>query len=192
MRLFTGIELDEDARDAATRAAGELRAVLSGHVPGLDARWVPRANLHLTLLFIGETDEPEAAALQAALSRAPLTGGPFEVAFGACGAFPRTGVPRVLWLSVADGAARLIDTHAEIVERLAPFGIEPEARPYTPHLTLARVRESPRGSARAFRTAIEQVPRSGHRMTVRAVTLFRSRLAPRGAAYEPLLRVPLA
>lgn len=192
MRLFVGIELTGDAKDAAARAADDLRNLLVHDVPGFDARWIPRDNLHLTLLFLGETGDAAAAALSAALTRAPFMGGPFEMTLGSCGAFPRAGVARVLWLAVEDGAARLTGVHAELARRLAPLGIEPEPRPYTPHLTLARVRAAPRGSARAVRTTLGNGPRSGHRMMVRAVTLFRSRLSPRGAVYEPLLRVPLA
>ena len=78
-----------------------------------------------------------------------------------------------------------------IESRLVPLGFEAERRQYTPHLTIARVKDAGRATGRAVRQAIAAVPGVCGESAVTAVTLFRSRLSPRGAVYEPLLRVPL-
>jgi 2'-5' RNA ligase len=85
----------------------------------------------------------------------------------------------------------MIDAHAALIERLQPLGYSPEARAYSPHVTLARVKAPGRSSTKV-RDALAGEAADCGRMTVTALTLFRSRLSPRGAAYERLLRVPLA
>ena len=83
------------------------------------------------------------------------------------------------------------ELYRRIEHRLVPLGFAAERRPYTPHLTIARVKDPGRAPGRVIRASIAAVPASCGESTVNAVTLFRSRLSPRGAAYEPLLRVPL-
>ena len=85
----------------------------------------------------------------------------------------------------------MVAAHAALARRLAPLGYLPEARAYSPHVTLARVKE-PGRAARAVRQALADDPADCGRTIAGALTLFRSRLSPHGAVYEPLLRVPLA
>ena len=82
--------------------------------------------------------------------------------------------------------------YQEIAVRLAPLGFVPERRAYTAHLTISRVKEAGRGSSRILREQLADIPADCGTCRIAAVTLFRSRLSPRGAAYEPLLRVPLS
>ena len=123
--------------------------------------------------------------------RAPLRVPAFELAVRGCGAFPRSGPPRVLWIGTAEGTTAMVAAHAALARRLAPLGYLPETRAYSPHVTLARVKE-PGRAARAVRQALADDPADCGRTIAGALTLFRSRLSPHGAVYEPLLRVPLA
>jgi RNA 2',3'-cyclic 3'-phosphodiesterase len=82
--------------------------------------------------------------------------------------------------------------YGEIGERLAPLGFLPERRAYTAHLTLARVKDPGRGASANIRRTLAAEPADCGRIVVSAATLFRSRLSPKGAVYEPLLRVPLS
>jgi len=190
MRLFLGIEIDESVRSAAAAAAALLKQRLEQAAPGLDARWVAASNLHITLWFIGEAVEARGQAIMTALER-PFDTSAFRVELGGLAAFPATGRPRVLWLGVRQGRTALRDLHGEIAGRLAPLGFEREARPYEPHLTLARVKDTGRASGRAIGGVLAGVPAECGTCPVTAVTVFRSRLSPKGATYEPLLRVPL-
>ena len=81
--------------------------------------------------------------------------------------------------------------HGEVQERLAPLGLLPERRPYAAHLTIARVKDAGRGQSAAIRQTAAGLAADCGATAVNAVTLFRSRLSSRGAAYEPVLRVPL-
>ena len=190
MRLFVGLELDEPVRAAAAAVAERLQSRSLTVAPDFKARWVPGANLHITVWFFGEVADAPAARLVDHLGM-PLGLSPFALDVRGCGAFPRSGAPRVLWIGAAEGTAGMINTHAALVERLAPLGYAPEARAYSPHVTLARVKD-PGRSARTVREMLAGEAADCGRMVVTALTLFRSRLSPHGATYDPLLRVPLA
>ena len=158
--------------------------------PAAAIRWIEPANLHVTLWFIGEVDESRAAALTSSLQPAFATP-QFDLKFEGLGAFPPGGPPRVIWIGVAAGRDPLIALHAEIRDRLAPLGYEPEDRPFSPHLTVARVKDIRGPDARAVREVLAGVPVVLDRFRQKSVTLFRSRTSPKGAQYESLLRVPL-
>ena len=190
MRLFVGVELDDAVRRRAARLAADLRTDLErGH--HFQARWVEPANLHLTLAFIGEVDEATGDAMRAELDRR-FDVSPFDVHLAGFGAFPPSGPTRVVWLGVTRGDASMGQLHHEVEARLQPLGYQPERRAYSAHLTVARVKDAPRGRHAAIRNAIGEAPAGAGTLRVDHVTLFRSRLSPKGAAYETLLRVPLA
>lgn len=191
MRLFVGIELAEDVRVAAARAADLLRAALIRAGTDVSARWVDAGNLHITLWFIGEVPEDRAAEVGAALQSRFATPA-FDVSVNGLGAFPRSGPPRVFWLGITRGADTIRQVYGEVRDRLVALGFEEEKRPYSPHLTIARVREIRRGSPAPVREALAALSAMCGSSRVDAVTLFRSRLSPKGSQYEPLLRVPLA
>ncbi len=191
MRLFVAAEPSPSVRDAAARAVAELRAQLEAAGAGDGLRWVPPANLHLTVWFLGEVSDARAAAVLEVLG-APLHVEPFDLRLAGFGAFPPSGAPRVLWMGVADGVAQLARAHEEIGERLAPWGFPPEGRAYSAHLTIARVKDPAHGRARsAMRAVLERTRAEPGTCRIEALQVFRSRTAPSGAVYEPLLRVPL-
>ena len=183
-----GVELDEQVRDSAATIADSLRRYVEHRV---DARWVPPSNLHITLWFIGNVTDDRSNEILGALDR-PFSIPVFNVQIAGLGVFPSTGAPRVFWLGVRSGAEQLIGLHAGLAARLLPLGIEPERRAYSPHLTIARVKEVRSGKADAdFRASLRGVAADAGTCRVACATVFRSHLSPKGATYEPLLRVPL-
>lgn len=190
MRLFVAVEIDERVRIAAVEAAERLRTGLSRQRVHLDARWVPVDNLHITLWFIGEVDNARAAAIVSAL-QPRFSHAPFDLVMGGLGAFPSSGSPRAVWLGVRSGQGGLEALHSETGARLRPLGIEPERRPYSAHVTLARVKDAPRESGAAVRRVLSERLAEVGTSTVSAVTLFRSRVSSQGSVYESVLRVPL-
>ena len=187
MRLFTAIELGEDARGRAGRLIDELRRRAAAMAPDARITWIPPDRLHLTLRFIGQVDDAGAGRLLHAL-RQPAGLTPFVVRWGRPGAFPARGAPRVLWVGVERGTAELEALEAEVSARLASAGLPREERPYRPHLTLARVREA--AGLRAAALFERSVPAPGE-TRVDAITLFESRLSPAGPAYIALQKTPL-
>ena len=188
MRLFVAAEIDPTLARELARVAGEVRKRVDSRAPRARLTWVAEDRLHFTVRFIGEADESRASTIKAALAP-PLSLEPFELTMAGIGAFPPKGRPRVIWAGIGEGSDRLVGVEREVTARLATCGIPAEAREYSPHLTLARVRDA--ASLRA-RDVLEGVPQGPFGATrVDAITLFESRLSPKGPTYVALQRTPL-
>jgi len=191
MRLFVGIELPDPIRQAAASTADELRHRLSRVAPHVTLRWVQPENLHVTLWFLGEVAETRGQEVATVL-RAPFQTASFPLRIGGVGAFPGSGPPRALWLGIPAGGGPLGALHGELGVRFASLGFAPEKRAYSAHLTIARFKDVPRADTRVVRGVVGESAADIGECQVSGVTLFRSRLSPRGSQYENLLRVPLA
>jgi RNA 2',3'-cyclic 3'-phosphodiesterase len=153
-----------------------------------EVAWVATENLHITLKFLGGVEEGRLPDVRAALERATAVSA-FEVEIRGLGAFPTATRARVLWAGAP--AAPAFTRLAEDVDRaLLALGFPAEARGFTPHVTLGRVRQPRRDPALA--QAIETAAaRPFGRLLVERVSLMRSDLSPRGARYTELAAVPL-
>jgi 2'-5' RNA ligase len=191
MRLFVGIELPPVARSAIDAAVTRLGSRLARSSPGLDARWVESEKLHVTLWFLGEVTDDRLSSVMTALDR-PFPTAAFPLRVAGFGAFPPSGPVRVIWMGIPQGGAELRSVNAEVSTRVVPLGFEPDRKVYTAHLTVARVRDPRSARGRALRDALDTESSDVPPFTVTAVTLFRSRLSPKGSQYEVLLRVPLS
>lgn len=186
MRLFIGVELDDALKAAIAAEIDRIRREIERRRARVQARWVPPENHHITLWFLGEVDDSRAASVAKALER-PFETPAFTLRISGAGTFPPSGAPRVIWMGIAEGSPSLRSLHEDLATRLAPLGFEREARAYSPHLTIARVKEGPPALRDTLRAAVGDVGAC----TVGAVTLFRSRTSPKGATYEALFRVAL-
>jgi 2'-5' RNA ligase len=192
VRLFVAADPSSDIRRAAAARSSELRRTLEGDAFARSIRWVPEENLHLTIWFLGEVPEERSAPVLEAL-HPRLQVPSFDLRLSGFGAFPLSGSPRVLWLGVSEGLAGLSSAHAEVGARLAPWGFAPEDRPYSAHLTIARIKSPLRAGQRAvLRNALSTLTADPGTCRIDALTVYRSRTSPKGAVYEPLLRVPLS
>ena len=187
MRLFLAIPVTVAARGAASAIAGDVRRGLAARA----IKWVEAENLHVTLRFLGEVDATRVIGLQSLLTP-PLATRCFSLVLGGAGCFPSAGLPRVLWIGVSDGAAKARAVFAELEERLSSLEFPREARVYTPHLTLGRVREISREEGRRVRERLAQVAAPLATSRVDRVTLYRSHLTPSGSRYEALMEMALA
>ncbi|MGH9347340.1 MAG: RNA 2',3'-cyclic phosphodiesterase [Vicinamibacterales bacterium] len=178
-RLFTAVELGEEVRAEAAVLLAELRRRAQRAAPGARLAWVLPERMHLTLRFIGEVGDAEAERIIGAL-RAPLPMAPFVVRLEGLGVFPATGPPRAMWIGVSEGREAVIEAESKVSERLLALGIPREARPYSPHLTFARVR-----AAAGLRTAalFDGLVRRFGETRVDAITLFQSQLSPKGPTH---------
>ena len=188
MRAFVAVDLAEATRQACAGLCTDLR-----REPAFDdvkVTWVKPANLHLTLQFLGEIEAARAERIVSALD-APWPVEPFEVVLGGCDAFPPRGTPRAIYITVRTGVNRLTALNAEVARRLRTCGVEPESRPFRPHLTIGRVRRGAPGVAGRIRTALAAAAGEIPVSPIDHVVLYESRLLPAGPLYEPLLRVAL-
>jgi 2'-5' RNA ligase len=186
MRLFAAIELDEAARGAIAEEQQRLVERLRAHASTMP-RLVSAEHMHLTLVFIGEVSDHRAPAIIDAAA-SPIAMTPFGLGFGGIGVFPPRGAPRVLWLGLADGAPAVVELQGIVTSRLEKAGVPREQRPFHPHLTLGRWKES-RPSDRPH--ADQQTPAMVARVEVESVALVQSRLSSKGPTYTVLVRAPL-
>jgi 2'-5' RNA ligase len=191
MRLFIAADLDGTARTAVAAAVERLREgaehARRGSTRGV--AWVDTRNLHLTLHFLGEIDDAQWPALRASIAP-PLGVDAPRLVLGRWGTFPPRGPSRVIWMGVNAGAEGLAAAHAEFGARLRAIGIVPEARPFSAHLTVGRVK-MPSGLFWQRVCDAAPAPVTGA-WTLPACTLFQSHLSPSGPTYRSLLAIPFA
>ena len=189
MRLFVGIDVGAQVAASAGEVVAALQRRARRLAPAAKVTWIPSERLHLTVRFIGHVDDPQHRAIADVL-QPPLPVRAFDVVFGGTGAFPKSGPPRVIWAGVTDGLDRLAALEREVTGRLQTVGVDPDDREYRPHLTLARIRD-----AAGLRAAVllegQREANLGARR-VEAITLFESRLSPKGPTYVVLQQTPLA
>ena len=186
MRLFVAIELDDRARAAIAEHQQHVQKVVG---VGRDRTWISPARMHLTLAFLGDVKEPHSSEVVRATA-SPLDVAPFTLALGGVGAFPPRGAPRVIWIGTTTGSAEAIAVQRIVAERLRGVGVAVESRRFHPHVTLARWRGA-RPADRARIAAIDDEAEVA-RVHVDHVTLFESRLSPRGPTYTALARATLS
>jgi len=176
MRLFIAIELPDHYK----KALGELRTAIPG------ARWVAAEQIHLTLAFLGEVDEDTAGRLIAGLARIQTNA--FELGLTGTGCFPNRQRPRVVWVGVK-AETRLLELAAAVHDTVLACGIAQEERPFSPHLTLARLKFPASRELGAFLDQQQEL--NFKPFSVKEFTLFQSRLTQQGALHIPLKNFPL-
>jgi RNA 2',3'-cyclic 3'-phosphodiesterase len=190
MRLFLAIDLDDAAREAAAAWSQALSTRLS--TAAREIKWVPPDNLHLSLHFFGELDDAQRETVTRVLGD-PYETRAFAIALTNAGLFPPTGAPRVIWLGVRDTAnASTQSIYREVQARLTPLDLqETTTRGFTPHLTIGRVRTPGAALGRAIRESLRVTPAPSPTFSVSHLTLYQSRLSPKGPSYIPIARFPL-
>jgi 2'-5' RNA ligase len=186
--LFVGVEIDRRVASAAAAIIRELQRRTARLAPAARVTWPAEERLHMTVRFIGNADAEGSRAIASALEPA-IDVAPFELTLGGIGAFPGRGAPRVIWAGVTHGREPLQAVEQEVTRRLTSVGVAPEHRPYSPHLTLARVRDAAGLRSLPLFDGVAETRLGTTR--VEAITLFESRLSPQGPTYVPLQQTAL-
>jgi 2'-5' RNA ligase len=198
MRLFVAIDVGPDVVAAARSLTTKLRDRARQLSPRARITWADAERVHLTVRFIGEVDEQRGDRIQRALVP-PIAQSIFTVEVGGLGAFPPGGPLRVIWVGIKSGASSLAAVEQEVSSRLERAGVSPDRQPYSPHLTLGRVRDAQglRASALLENPAGPDGTHSLRQtvlglVEVRMVTLYASYLRREGPEHRALLKTPLA
>src|SRR4029450_8261183 len=152
-------------------------------------KWVKPEHMHLMLVFLGEVSDPHAPAIVDSVSR-PVAMPAFAIHFQGLGVFPSHGGPRALWVGITDGGAELTELQHEIARRVTDAGIALESRPFHPHLTLGRWRQSRPSDRRRMLSALR--PAAVTRGAGAVGTLYQSRISSAGPTYTALARATLS
>ncbi len=174
-RLFVALDLP-----------AEIRASLAALDPGLRGlRWLPEDQLHLTLSFLGELPEERVGALREQIGAVRVP--PFFLPLRGMGSFNARGKPSVVWVGVGQGHPHLFALHKHLQDAVLRAGLEPDLKPFHPHVTVARARDLSKQALQPFlrRHAEEEFGL----FKVNGFKLYSSVLAPEGAAYTPEMEV---
>ena len=172
-RLFIGLELPRSSRMMLAKLDPEIRGV----------RWLPVEQLHLTMSFIGQVDAEQEERLRVALGGVRVP--PFFLPIEGVGAFGGAR-PTTVWAGIGKGHPHLFALHKHVQDAILQSGLEPDLRPFHPHITLGRVKDVPRQALRPF------LHRHGETefdlWQVTGFVLFSSMLSQEGATYTVEMR----
>ena len=173
VRTFVAVELPA--------VVGETLAEAVGHLSHLDdrVRWVRPENIHLTIKFLGDVQEPMLQQVVAAVQGAVRYASPFTLKTSRVGGGPNLERARVIWVRVAGDVAELSALQTEVETALLALDFPRERREFLPHLTLGRARRRPVELP-------DEVPCQEVSFRVDRVTVFKSDLRPAGPVYTPL------
>lgn len=183
MRLFIAMPLPENVE----KALEKIIFVFSREEARV--KWVDPKNIHLTLKFLGETDEKLIPSISDAVGRVAQKYNPVTGFIDTVGGFPNLKRPRVIWTGFSKPPGILAKIAGEIEDDMVPLGFEKEDRPFKSHLTLGRVKD-PRKLGRLPETinGYQVVP---EKVEFDRIVLFKSTLTPKGPLYERLFEAGL-
>lgn len=185
IRVFVALPISPEVKERIAQSIDKLKKQLPGPV-----RWVAVENIHVTLKFLGDTSQASLQDLTHTLSAVIGQQAPIQITIGGFGVYPNTKRPRVLWVGI-QAPPELESLQRAIETACTRLGYPAEDKSFSPHLTIARIREdSPMTDLRPVLQNI-QIGELGT-LKIETVTLFRSDLFPKGPKYTPLAHIPLA
>ena len=174
-RLFVAIDLPESTR--------QLLAALDPRVRGV--HWTDPAQMHLTLSFLGDVPDESDSALREKLG--VIEFGAFFLPIVGVGAFSAKGAPKIIWIGVGKAHPHLFQIHKRVQEAALAAGLDPELRPWHPHVTLARCRDVSAQSLRKFLQSNAEF--DAGLIHVEDFHLYSSKLTPAGPIHTRELTV---
>lgn len=183
MRLFIAVNLPSVVRERLAAEQDRLRQAQA------DVSWVRAENIHVTLKFLGETEEKRLDRIRPALLEVARGSAPFRIQVSGLGSFGGR-VPRVVWVGVQEGVEPLSRLAKDVEAAMARLGFPREKRGFSAHITLGRVRSA--RNAEALLTALAQAETGPlGSVEVNQFELMQSELRPTGSVYTVLAEFPL-
>lgn len=183
LRCFVAIEIPETIRKSIAGIVDSLKK------SGSDVKWVSDENIHITLQFLGETEESLIPDIKDALYKILAPYYPFYIKIADVGCFPSGRRPRVIWVGMEESQS-MLNLYKDITGEMVKFGYKKDARGFTPHVTIGRVKsERNMGELLGRLEELKVTDFSG--FEVRNVKLMKSELKPSGAIYHSLAEIPL-
>lgn len=183
IRTFICIEIPDSIKERIAILQQTLRQ------QNAKISWVKPSNIHLTVKFLGDVGASRIQSACSAVERAASVSRSFEIEVGGAGCFPSKKSPRVFWVGLTAVPSVLTQLHALIDEELAREGFHRDARKFSPHLTIGRVR-SPENAGLVAETLIA-TGFDPETFQAGEVIVMRSDLNPAGSIYSPLFKQQL-
>jgi 2'-5' RNA ligase len=188
IRTFIAIELPQNVKTVLKRLQLDLGANKDTSV-----KWINPDGIHLTLKFLGNVDPRAIPKLTGAMENSARNTEPFSLSVSQLGAFPNAKSPRVVWVGLTGDIGILAELQKRLDRSLVSIGFTPENRPFSPHLTLGRIRDGIRPNQRralAEKLAATRL-KSNSSIRVAAINLMQSDLTPQGAIYTQLVSISI-
>ena len=200
IRAFLAVELSEELRAMLATLQQELKQSIEPELKrGTRISWVQPASLHLTIKFLGETDEQMIDPLRAAVEQGIGSQMAVNVPLERLGGFPRPQSPRVLWIGPSENwekgidAKRITEIYARIEQACEDLHFLRETKPFSPHLTVARIKTGERHVGVSLgQSGVFDRPILLGSLAVESVALMKSELKPTGSIYTKLWSVRLS
>ncbi len=188
IRSFIAVLLPDEVRQSLSALQDRLR---SGS--RVSAKWVDPGNIHLTLKFLGNISPGMTGRITSAIESATREIRPLRIQVKGLGAFPNVNRVNIVWVGLVGDIERLVLLQKRIDAQLSPLGFKPENRPFTPHLTIARIRDRASSEERRQlgRLINETIFDESHPVDVSSVNLMQSQLTREGPIYSPIASVNL-
>ena len=188
IRSFIAIELPDEIRSALAKLQASLQTEKQSAV-----KWVDPYTIHLTLKFLGNVTAAKISDISSVIEEATHGIAPFSLEVKGLGVFPNFKRVRVVWVGVWGDISQLKLLQQRIESGLVPLGFNQESRPFTPHLTLARVREkaSPTEQQRFGQLIASAKFETAHHFTADSISLMQSQLTTGGAIYRQITNASL-
>ncbi len=188
LRAFIALELPKELQDALDKQTTRLRQSLGDDL----VRWIPTQNMHLTLKFIGNIAMSHVEFLKQLITQTADSHSPFDLQISGIGSFPNSKRARILWAGI-HAPAELASLQKNMEAGTTRLGYEKEERPFSPHLTLGRVRQTidPAGLQK-IRTILDTIQLGNIGSTrVDSIHLYKSELHTSSSVYTKLFSAPL-
>ncbi len=185
IRSFIGIDIGDEIRKKAVALQEHLARTCAG------VKWVAPESLHLTLLFLGEVEDRDLAAVCKTVDKVARKQQAFPLHVSGAGAFPTLRRPKVIWGGVSEGADPVRKLHGLIEAKLLELGVYiKEEKGYAPHITLGRVKSEADGQELAPELA-KLLAWDGGRTTVNQIIVYSSEPRRAGPEYVVMARTHL-
>jgi RNA 2',3'-cyclic 3'-phosphodiesterase len=197
IRAFLAVEISDEVGTAILQVQQDIKERIAAHLSKeIRIAWGQRNSFHLTMRFLGEMDKQLIDPLREAMASVRQSHPTIQIPIDRLQAFPNIMKPRVLWVGpseswlTSESAKRLVKLHQEIESCCHSFGFAQDEKPFSPHLTLARIKTGERqvGPLLAQSGVCERSVSLGT-VTVGPVVLMKSQLRPTGPVYTKLWEV---
>ena len=179
IRCFVALNLPSELKGHLAELERQLKEARA------DVSWVKPENVHLTLKFLGGVEEARLPSVKQAIQEGLAGQGPLDLFLSGLGVFPNPRSPRVIWVGIEGERERLAQLQARLDQALGRLGFSREARPFSPHFTLGRMR-----SRQGASSLMDLLGRLGGgelgNLKTQSIELMRSQLHPAGAIYTTL------
>ncbi len=185
LRTFIAVPIANSIKQELSKFQNQLKSLW-----GKEVKWVDIPMIHITLDFLGDVDDTLVDSIGQTMRQVLQNQKKFEISLENVATFPEPQRAKVIWAGIQDPQKRLSELNKIFEEAMLQFGIKPEEREFSPHITLGRIKEAPPKDIASVLEKYKNIQFG--KMIVDNIILYKSTLRPQGSLYEPLVEIKLS